>query len=146
MEVKTKRIFVNLWIKAKYVCQESAILFFLIVLAIFACTEETSFSTTKTFAVLEFLVFTAVVIAILAEIIAVLAGIVTAVVKGIKDCKNKNRRKADGEGDRAQIKRKNISKFKEVIDKNKRTLTIIQRMENKKMTIKTEAELAEQEY
>jgi hypothetical protein len=86
--LRRKRIFENIWITMKVICQECAILFFLIVLTIFSYTENSDFSSTKTFDVLETMVFISVIVAIAAEVLSIVGAMVVSIIQAITKKKN----------------------------------------------------------
>ena len=94
-ELRNERIFKTVWLKGKVMCQEIAIMFFLVVLCIFALTEGTGFEDTWLFDWLEVGVFIAVIIAILAEAVNMLMNILLKVCDLLKKRKNSKEEKQE---------------------------------------------------
>lgn len=93
-ESRRHRIFNSIWLKLKYICQESAILVFLLVLTIFAFTSissSTNFQETKTFDVLEITVIVAVVVAIGCELIVIFYTVFDSIRTVLKTRKEKKK-------------------------------------------------------
>lgn len=88
-----KRLFMRWWYKLKTVCQETAILFYLLVLCIFALLRHTDFIETSLAAFLEKCLLVAVGVAILSEVIVMVSGIIEGIVTACKEIKKKKEEK-----------------------------------------------------
>ena len=78
-ESAKNRIFISIWLKMKHLCQEVAILVFLVVLTIFSFTKTADGKQSKTMDNLEILVIVAVSFAMACEIILMIYTIFDAV-------------------------------------------------------------------
>lgn len=98
-EWKISRIYENVWIKIKYITIEVAVLIFVTILLFFATIQNTNFEGTLMHSILEWIIFIAAAVAILAEIVSYIALAVISVIGIIKDCK-KQKKKDEGVEDR----------------------------------------------
>ena len=88
-ELCEKRIFIKWWYKLKTITQETAILIYLLALSIFSFNDNSTFRDSKFSEILEYVVFGAVGLAILSEVVVMISGVVEGIINSIRECKKK---------------------------------------------------------
>lgn len=88
-EIVKRRIFRSVGVKIKYIFQEVAIIFFLVVLTIFAIGRGEKFRNSGFAQVLSVIVLVAVLVAIFSEVIAVVWNLVLSVIEFLKERREK---------------------------------------------------------
>ena len=74
-EMRAKRIFKNLGTRIQYVCQEIAILIFLIVLSVFALVSSSEFKKSAFYNFMQTIVIVSVFVAVFSQVISILWGV-----------------------------------------------------------------------